>query len=263
MEQHKDSSIHFLWISLFALLIFLFDQIGLLLWYKNIHSFISVPIEYSLSSFKQNLSNSFISLQYAATLKKENDELKMKILELEKISSDQAQLLEAKNEIDSIKQVLSQLSYKKVLVATILDATVNDIAGYLQINKGSNDGITLGSPVVVKDYYLGYVDTLTSHSATVKSIEVSGQAFIGYVENRKISATVKTEIGKIILDDILANETIQLHDLVAIKRENLPYLFSVGTITTTPKDTGTAERVGIITPFARTSDISFVTVILE
>lgn len=263
MDQRKDNSTMFLWATLVALFIFLLDQVGFLDWYKNIHSFISAPIQYSQVTFTSGIQNSLTSLFYTSTLKKENADLKTRILELEKLTADQTAIIETNQATAETRAILGQLPYKESVVAYIIDATHTDIAGYLKINKGSTDGISVGLPVVVKDYYVGYVDSVTKNTATVKSLEIAGQSFIGYIEKRKISATVKTEIGKVYLDDLLANETLQLLDLVSIKREQLPYSFPVGTITTIPKETGTAERIGTITPFIRTADISLVTVVIE
>jgi cell shape-determining protein MreC len=246
-----------------AIILFLCDQLGFLGWYKDIRSFIELPF-LSASQYTRSFTGfSISSLWNNTSLQEENDNLKGRILELQKEIDDQNLELANYKGLADLKQTLGLLAYKQTIIAYILDTSVNHIPGRILLNKGSADGLATGMVVTYKDYYVGYISTTNTHTAECDSIFFPGQSFIGYIIPRKVSGTLSTNISDITLTDILATETIKPADIVSIRKDGYSYDFPVGVVTTVSGVTGSAERTAEINPFVSLETISFVTVVKQ
>jgi cell shape-determining protein MreC len=249
-------------IILFSSIVVLADLIGYLAFVKRFRSFITYPISYTASKVQLSL-NTFGALFSQGSLTKENAQLKQRVIELESALSLQNEDKALAAALDSYKKTIPSATYKKTFNALILDTRYQYSPGKLLLAAGNNNGLKEGMPVVLGATYIGYLSEVSDFSSVVTTYQHAGQQFVGYLLSRKITASIKTTLTEIYLFDLLATDIIQLHDQVSIKRAGYPYFFQFGTISTLPNVAGSADRLVTIRNPITTTELTYVTIVLE
>ena len=94
---------------------------------------------------------------------------------------------------------------------------------YLMIDKGSIDGVGLGSTIIVENYLVGKVISLTQNFAKVELVNSKNSLFSGKVvplDGREISGIIKGKgSDEMILDNVLLSASIKKDDIVLTKGE--------------------------------------------
>lgn len=247
----------------FSSILILLDLVGFLGWYKNIRSYISYPI----TTVGHNLNTIFLqtvsSTLHGTTLKNENLALRQKVIELESLVisyTDQVNKLPA---LQKLYETTRAVSYKKTENAEVISTRADQVAGKLLLNKGSSSGIKLGMPVVVANFYLGYISSVTTFDSISTIFSIPGQEFICYIQAKKITGIARVGINGVELGDLLANEKVALHDVVSIKRDGFPYFYTLGNIMRIPANNGSAERKAVVESPIDISTLMYVTIIKE
>lgn len=245
-------------------LLLLLDLTGMLTGFKRLRSYLTYPLTTVSFTIKSSWINSLQSIFKGSSLKTENIELKQKLLELEAANEAYIEKIDTYKTLeDEINSIQKDREYKRSERARVLDLYTDNVRGKLKLNKGERSGITAGMPVVVGGVYIGYISEVTPFESTCVTYIIPGQEFVGYILKSKVSGIVKTEISTIEMTDLLATEQVKLHDMVSIRRENLPYFYSLGTISRAPPNDGSAERKALISEILSLDSISFVTIVIE
>ena len=147
---------------------------------KNAILLVSSPVQGLFWKQGQSVSRFFETLKGITALEKENHELKLQNQELK---AEIAGLQELKSENEDLRKLL-ELMPEKDLKLTMADVTGKDpFEDTLFINKGSDDGISTGFPVITPEKVLvGRVEEAFSNTSRVI-----------LVSNKKSSLGVKIE----------------------------------------------------------------------
>lgn len=115
---------------------------------NHLFSFVALPINQRLSPVMNNLSQSFSLLFKLPALKKENEELRQDINLLNAQIAD-LQMLSTENE--TLRKQIGFFSEKKYpyLISDVVGKINEDGQMFLLINKGADDGVKVGLPVVI------------------------------------------------------------------------------------------------------------------
>lgn len=100
----------------------------------------------------------------------------------------------------------------------LADITSIDMEGGLDLMKldvGTNQGVQVGQMVTYKGSLLGTVNKVNAFSSNVRLISTVNSTIPVKIGNSSIQGEVKGTVGnRLIIDDIFANENIQVGDLV-------------------------------------------------
>ncbi|MCC7304121.1 hypothetical protein IT418_01765 [bacterium] len=250
-------------VTLIMTIVLLADLVGFMQWYKNIRSYILLPVTVFIDTIQKNSAYTLISIVKSDTLKKQNIELRQRVIELESLAESYKTELDKVPRLNELSSIIGRNNYKSVEQAQILDVQHGRIKGMLQINKGTQNGITVGMPAVFGNFYIGYVSSVTSNDSIITGYMVPGQEFAGYVQTKKITGIVTVGVNDIELGDLLATEQVALHDIVSIRQENFPYFFTLGLISKVPLNNGSAERKATITGKVSVNDLTYITIIKQ
>lgn len=141
-------------------------------------------------------------------LKKENEELKAKIEELQQMAIDYEQI-NAENDvlINHLKLADKYQNHELIIADIISDAATNWEATYI-INKGEKDGIQPGMTVIAEKGLVGYVETVTKKTAKIISILDAG--------NSVSSRVMRTR------DEVICKGSISSSEKQELKVMNIP-----------------------------------------
>ena len=128
-------------------------------------------------------------------LKKENEELKAKIEELEKIAIDYEQV-KAENDvmIGHLKLADKYKNHDLIIADIISDSATNWEATYI-VNKGERDGVTPGMTVIAEKGLVGYVESVTNATAKIISILDAGNSVSSRVSRTRDEVICKGSIS--------------------------------------------------------------------
>lgn len=247
---------------LFSSIVILADLTGYISLVRQFRALTIYPIEVTTSAIKKTTAN-FFSVFTQKSLLTENNKLKQRNLELESKLLEYEQNAIIGKEVARYSATVPAATYKKTIDALILDNSYSNNQGQLLLAKGTTNGIKKGMPVVLGTSYIGYISEESAFSSVCTTFLQPGQQFVGYLLTRKITASVKTSLSTMQLFDLLATDTVQLHDVVSIKRDGFAYYFKLATITHLPDKTGSAERTAILESALNVTDLSYVTVVQE
>lgn len=128
-------------------------------------------------------------------LKKENEELKAKIEELEKIAINYEQV-KAENDvmISHLKLADKYQDHDLIIADIISDSATNWEATYI-VNKGERDGVMPGMTVIAEKGLVGYVETVTKTTAKIISILDAGNSVSSRVSRTRDEVICKGSIS--------------------------------------------------------------------
>jgi len=178
-----------------VLLVALFAVLNLTGFSKEIKNFfylISSPIQKIFWEVGERTSNFFEGISETKNLKKENEDLKLKIQELE---VEIASLKETKKENEFLRKAL-EIDLKKDFNLVLAEVTGEDLSGdILIINKGSRDGISKDFPVITEQKILvGKISQTYDNFSKVMLITNKESAFNGKIEERDYNPPTTSEV---------------------------------------------------------------------
>ena len=143
---------------------------------EDIANTVVVPIENGLTYLKNKVNNNDKFFTNVNELKTENEQLKQKNSELEQ-SMREYEII--KNENEQLKQELN-LSEKygqyTTVPGTIISRDISNYTKTIVINVGKDDGIEEKMTVIANEGLVGYVVSVTSHTAKIQTIADSASA---------------------------------------------------------------------------------------
>jgi rod shape-determining protein MreC len=149
------------------------------------------------------------------TLRQRNAELEAQVSQL------QAQLIELQQRVNETEILAALVDFSRsnpestYKAASVIGRDPSPFLHYIIINRGSNDDIRRGMPVVTNQGLVGRVDAVIADAARVQLITDPASSVNVYLQNAETSAVLYGSVtGDISLDLISQNVTVEAGDLI-------------------------------------------------
>ncbi len=181
---------------------------------RNFFYLISAPIQKTFWRAGDRVSDFFETISDIKNLKKENEDLKLKI---QSLLAENVQLLEFKKENETLRVALN-LGLEKQFNLTFAEVIGKDISqDSLIIDKGSDDGILKGQPVISQEKNLvGKINEVYKNFSKVMLISNKDVSFDGKISDTGIYGLVKGNGNfKVFFDLVPKDKEIKKGDIIA------------------------------------------------
>lgn len=225
------------------------------------------PVVGALETITSPVANAWRGLTEYDDLKDENERLRAEL------AAQQGDSIRSRAAEDSLRELLDQVDVPFIggaesLIAQVVDRPGNFESYSVEVDRGSDDGVRVGMPVVTTAGLVGRVTDVQPNFSQVRLLHqpdyAVGVRFVGSGEvalarGEGLGADLRVEEG-------LQDETnIALGDPVVtsgIDGSSYPPDLAVGVISEVNFDATTLERDVLIRPVANLGNLRFVTVIL-
>jgi rod shape-determining protein MreC len=195
--------------------------------------------------------------QKNAELEAENSHLQTQIIELQQQVTE-AQLLSTLVDYER-KHVENQYTS-----ASVISRDVSPFMHYVIINKGSDEGLRKGMPVITNQGLVGSIAAVTAGAARVQLINDPGSSIDVILEQSGEEAVLNGQItGEIQLDMIRQDASIQPGDLVLTSGlgGNYPANIVIGQVVTVRNEASELFQTASVQPAADFSQLEIVLII--
>jgi rod shape-determining protein MreC len=148
-------------------------------------------------------------------LRQRNAELELQVSQL------QSQVIDLQNQISEVEVLSALLDFarahpeNKYLGATVISYDPNPFMHYVVINRGSDQGIRRGMPVVTAQGLIGRVTAVTAGAARIQLINDPASHVNVHLKPTGAEAILSGSLtGDVTLDNISQDATVQAGDLV-------------------------------------------------
>jgi rod shape-determining protein MreC len=149
------------------------------------------------------------------SLRQRNAELETQVSQL------QAQLIELQQRANETEVLAALVDFSRsnpqstYRAAAVIGRDPSPFLHYIIINRGSNDGIRRGMPVVTNQGLVGRIDAVIADAARVQLITDPASAVNVYLQNADTSAVLYGSVtGDVSLDMISQNAAVEAGDLI-------------------------------------------------
>jgi len=168
------------------------------------------------------ISSRFVGFQDFVTASRDIVTLRTRNAELEaQVSQLQAQLIELQQRVNETEILAALVDFSRsnpestYKAASVIGRDPSPFLHYIIINRGSNDGIRRGMPVVTNQGLVGRVDAVIADAARVQLITDPASTVNVYLQNADTNAVLYGSVtGDISLDLISQNVTVEAGDLI-------------------------------------------------
>ncbi len=195
--------------------------------------------------------------QRNAMLEAENSQLQVQIVELQQQVAE-AQLLSTLVDYER-KHVENQY-----IAASVIARDISPFMHYVIIDRGSDDGLRKGMPVITQQGLVGRIAAVTAAAARVQLINDPGSNINVVLQQTGVNAVLSGRItGEILLDQISQNAAVQPGDLVMTSGlgGNYPADIVIGQVVTVRKEASSLFQTASVQPAVDYSQIGIVLVI--
>jgi len=231
---------------------------------------------FNLSLSPLILSQSWLSLRYlsfkefftapqnVATVRERNIQLENQVAELQK------EIIELQESLSETQILYALLDFARTnpqheyIAATVIGREISPYLQYVIIDKGSNDGLLYGMPVVTQQGLVGRVDAVIANAARVQLITDAESTVNVRLQNAKVEAQIKGSItGDISLEMLDQDVSIDTGDVVLTSGlgGNYPPNIFVGQVTSIKQDRNSLFRTGSVQAIVDFASINAVLVI--
>lgn len=152
------------------------------------------PLQEAVSKVTHPIGNFVSTLVHLPSIRRENEELKDRVAELEQEGST---IAVDENRLHALEEMLGlQQSLGGDVRTTAADVIANGVSNFewtIEIGKGSEDGITIDDPVVAPGGLVGHVARVTANSAMVQLIIDPDSSVAGRLESSGTTGLVSGE----------------------------------------------------------------------
>lgn len=174
-----------------------------------------VAVQYWFSSRYQAIQDFIVAPRDVTTLRARNAELETQISQL------QTQVIELQQRVNETEILAALVDFSRTSpestykAAAVIGRDPSPFLHYIIINRGSNDGIRRGMPVVTNQGLVGRADAVISDAARVLLITDPASLVNIHLQNANTDAVLNGSItGDISLDFISQNVTVEAGDLI-------------------------------------------------
>jgi rod shape-determining protein MreC len=168
-----------------------------------------------LASRFQTLQNFFSAPQDLARLRQRNQELEAQASQL------QAEIIDLKQQLAETRILSALVDFARVhpdnryVAASVIGRDPSPFIKYVIINRGSDDGLRRGMPVVTAQGLVGRIAAVTAGAARVQLITDAGSSVNVRIEPSGAQAVLNGSLtGELTLSMIPQSATVQVGDLV-------------------------------------------------
>ena len=168
------------------------------------------------------ISSRFIGFQDFVTAPRDIVTLRQRNAELEaQVSQLQTQLIELQQRVNETEILAALVDFSRsnpestYKAASVIGRDPSPFLHYIIINRGSNDDIRRGMPVVTNQGLVGRVDAVIADAARVQLVTDPASAVNVYLQSADTSAILAGSVtGDVSLDLISQNVTVESGDLI-------------------------------------------------
>jgi len=176
----------------------------------------------SLINMQSWFSSRFVAVQDFLTAPRDVASLRQRNAELEAdVAELQAQVIQLQQRVGETEILAALVDFRRsrpeetYLAAGVIGRDPSPFLHYIIINRGSNDGILRGMPVVTDQGLVGRVDAVIANAARVQLITDAASNVNVRLQNAETDASLVGSVtGNVTLDLIPQDETIEKGDLV-------------------------------------------------
>jgi rod shape-determining protein MreC len=150
-----------------------------------------------------------------ATLRTENAQLQNEVSQL------QSKIVELQENLSQAQILYALLDFARAnpqheyIAATVIGREISPYYQYIIIDKGTNDGILHGMPVVTQQGLVGRVDAVIANAARVQLISDANSVVNVRLQNAKVEAQIRGSItGEITLEMVPQDAEVQIGDVL-------------------------------------------------
>jgi rod shape-determining protein MreC len=195
--------------------------------------------------------------QQNSALEAENSRLQVQIVELQQQVTE-AQLLSTLVDYER-RHVENQY-----IAASVIARDVSPFMHYVIIDRGSDDGLRKGMPVITQQGLVGSIATVTAGAARVQLINDPGSSINVILQQTDVEAVLNGQItGEIELNMISQNATVQPGDLVLTSGlgGNYPANIVIGQVVTIRNEASSLFQTASVQPEVDFSQLEIVLII--
>jgi rod shape-determining protein MreC len=167
-------------------------------------------------------SSRFLGLQDFITAPRDIISLRTRNAELEaQVSQLQTQVIELQQRVNETEILAALVDYSRTnpestyKAAAVIGRDPSPFLHYIIINRGSNDDIRRGMPVVTNQGLVGRIDAVIADAARVQLITDPGSSVNVYLQNADTNAVLFGSVtGDVSLDMISQNVSVEPNDLI-------------------------------------------------
>lgn len=176
----------------------------------------------SLVSVQTWFSTRALALQDFFTAPRDMDTLRTRNVQLEaEVSQLQAQVIELQQRVNETEILRALVDFSRsnpestYRAAAVIGRDPSPFLHYVIINRGSNDGIRRGMPVVTNQGLVGRIDAVIADAARVQLITDPAASINVYLQNANTDAVLVGSVtGDVTLDMISQDITVEPGDLI-------------------------------------------------
>jgi len=236
-----------------AVLTLILDRANRLGPVKDLVAQITTPVQEALTSVTDRFAEArqlFIDME---ACRAENEELQTL---LDQLIIENVRLREAEIENVTLRE---QLNFKQanpsfeLLSAQVIGRDPSNLANYLVIDRGSDEGVGVGMPVLTDRGLVGRVTETASHSSTVLLITDPSSSVNALVQDTRATGMVQGKLGQeLVMRYIQQTEEIKAGDLVLTSGlgGNFPTRLIIGQVTEVQKTDVELFQEAIVRPSA-------------
>lgn len=217
------------------------------------------------------LAKRYQAVQSLITQPEDVTSLRQKNAQLEAENSRmQVQIIELQQQVSETQLLSTLVDYERKHVenqyisASVIARDVSPFMHYVIIDRGSDDGLRKGMPVITQQGLVGNIAAVTAGAARVKLINDPGSSINVILQRSGVEAVLNGQItGEIGLDMISQNATVQPGDLVMTSGlgGNYPANLVIGQVVTVRSEAYALFQSASVQPAVDFSQLDIVLVI--
>jgi len=160
-------------------------------------------------------SDFFGSPRDMATLREENRVLRNEVAQL------QSEIIALQENLAQAEILYTLLDFARnnpeheYVAATVIGREISPYLQYIVIDKGSNDGIRFGMPVVTQQGLVGRIDAVISDAARIQLITDAGSVVNVRLKNANVEGQVRGSItGEVSLDMVPIDSKVDIGEVI-------------------------------------------------
>jgi len=254
MDRSNNNKIYlYIVVGIFAsIILFIIDQSSLVLKFRSLISAVYTPMSFVGQKYGRIVTEYFNFINNVEGFKNDYEKTKLENIELKSVKNAYTIL---KKEYESLeKQIKLSLKDRKYIKTEIVERYAD---GFCSINVGSEDGVSVGDPVVWGNIFVGRVSKVDSKTAVLRLASSSSSYVkvfiippddlveknvekISSLSKKGVSSVASGKDGGILLSDILADSGVKVGDVVITSDNRIDGSYILGRIISIDRDPAAA-----------------------
>lgn len=219
------------------------------------------------------ISERFLALQNMLTAPQDVVLLQQRNQELEaEVSRLQAEIIDLKQQIAETRILSALVDFARVnpenqyVAATVIGRDPSPFIKYVIINRGSDDGLRRGMPVVTQQGLVGRISSVTAGAARVQMITDAGSSINVRLEPSRAQAVLLGSLsGELVLEMVPQEASTQAGDLVLTSGlgGNFPADILIGQVASIRRRETDLFQSGLVQPVVDFTQLEIVLVIIN